>query len=53
MEPDNVRALETSGALLIDLGNLDAAKQVGQKIKMCVNYCRNVPVFSCQPERVL
>ena len=28
MEPDNVRALETSGSLLIDLGNLDAAKQV-------------------------
>jgi hypothetical protein len=28
MEADNVRALETSGALLIDLGNLEAAKQV-------------------------
>ncbi|WAR24244.1 ACL4-like protein, partial [Mya arenaria] len=27
MEPDNVRALETSGALLIDLGNMEAAKQ--------------------------
>ncbi|XP_053394826.1 uncharacterized protein LOC123524457 isoform X2 [Mercenaria mercenaria] len=27
MEADNVRALETSGALLIDLGNLEAAKQ--------------------------
>ena len=35
MEPDNVRALETSGALLIDLGNLDAAKQVRPK-KICV-----------------
>ena len=28
MEPDNVRALETSGSLLIDLGNMEAAKQV-------------------------
>ncbi|XP_060595383.1 uncharacterized protein LOC132749586 [Ruditapes philippinarum] len=27
IEADNVRALETSGALLIDLGNLEAAKQ--------------------------
>ncbi|KAL4235922.1 hypothetical protein ACF0H5_004312 [Mactra antiquata] len=27
MEPDNVRVLETSGALLIDLGNLEGAKQ--------------------------
>ena len=30
MDADNVRALETSGALLIDLGNTEAAKQVQQ-----------------------
>lgn len=28
MEADNVRALETSGALLTDLGNIEGAKQV-------------------------
>lgn len=27
-EPDNVRALELSGGLLIDLGNFEAAKHV-------------------------
>lgn len=27
-EPDNVRALEMSGSLLIDLGNFEAAKHV-------------------------
>jgi len=27
-EPDNVRALELSGGLLIDLGNFDGAKHV-------------------------
>jgi len=31
MDADNVRALETSGALLIDLGNTEAAKQVNIK----------------------
>lgn len=27
-DPDNVRALETSGILLLELGNVEAAKQV-------------------------
>lgn len=28
MEPDNLRALETAGSLLLELGNTEAAKQV-------------------------
>ena len=28
MDPDNVKALETTGALLLEMGNIDAAKQV-------------------------
>ena len=31
MEPDNVRALETCGTLLLELGNMDGAKQVSLK----------------------
>lgn len=32
-DSDNVRALEMSGSLLIDLGNLEAAKHVGSNFK--------------------
>ena len=28
MEPDNLRALETAGSLLLELGNTEVAKQV-------------------------
>lgn len=36
MDPDNVRALETSGSLLTDLGNVEAAKQCfGRAVHLC------------------
>ena len=28
IEPDNTRVLETSGTLLLEMGNVDAAKQI-------------------------
>ncbi|KAH3697071.1 uncharacterized protein LOC127862703 [Dreissena polymorpha] len=38
MEPDNVRVLETSGSLLIDLGNIEGAKQCfGRAVEVCPN----------------
>ena len=36
IDGDNVRALETSGTLLLELGNNEAAKQVGV---YCIKHC--------------